>query len=206
MELIITTKQGFSLRFAEAKIRPQGRQGTGVRGINLRDENDAVVDVVRVHENAYLLTITDKGFGRKTPLEAFPTKINRGGKGVTSYRTDDEHGYVIGAKVIRDERDILLINSDGVIIRIRAESLRPMGRTARGYRLMKLAGDSRVVTFAPADREEDAEIAELEEVTEIPGESEILEEAEGPGEAEILEESEILEETEDTILTETETE
>jgi DNA gyrase subunit A len=136
-----------------------------------------VVDVVRVHDNAFLLTITDKGYGRKSPLEAFPLKINRGGKGVTGYRVDPEHGEVIGAKVIRDEQDILLINSDGVIIRILASSLRPMGRTARGYRLMRLSGDTRVVTFTPAEHAEDAVVADVGEAddTEVPEETEVPE-------------------------------
>jgi DNA gyrase subunit A len=163
MELIISTKMGYSLRFAESKIRPQGRQASGVRGITLRDENDSVVDVVRVHENACLLTITDRGYGRKTPLSAFPVKVNRGGMGVVNYHTDPEHGLVLGAKVIRDDKDILLINSDGVIIRLLAASLRPMGRGARGYRLMRLSPDTRVVTFAPADHAEDVETVEIEE-------------------------------------------
>jgi DNA gyrase subunit A len=164
MELIISTKNGYSLRFNEGKVRAQGRAASGVRGIRLRDESDEVVDVVRVHENAYLLTITDKGFGRKTPLAAFPLKIGRGGKGAINYRVDDERGYVIGAKVIRDDKDILLINSDGVIIRILAESLRPMGRGAKGVRMMRLAEDAKIVTFAVTDHEEDAEVAAVEEL------------------------------------------
>jgi DNA gyrase subunit A len=168
MELIISTKNGYSIRFNEAKARAQGRQASGVRGITLRDDSDEVVDVVRVHENAYLLTITDRGYGRKTPLEVFPAKLNRGGKGIVNYRTDEDHGYVIGAKVIRDDRDILLINSDGVIIRILAESLRPMGRGARGLRVMRLAGDAKVVTFSPTDHAEDAEVAAVEDTADEP--------------------------------------
>jgi DNA gyrase subunit A len=164
MELIISTKNGYSLRFNESKVRAQGRAASGVRGIRLRDESDEVVDVVRVHENAYLLTITDKGFGRKTPLSAFPLKIGRGGKGAINYRVDDERGYVIGAKVLRDDKDILLINSDGVIIRILAESLRPMGRGAKGVRMMRLSEDTKIVTFAVTDHEEDAEVAAVEEL------------------------------------------
>ncbi|MDR0987338.1 MAG: DNA gyrase subunit A [Ruminococcus sp.] len=164
MELIISTKNGYSLRFHESKVRAQGRQASGVRGITLRNETDEVVDVVRVHENAYLLTITDRGFGRKTPLDAFPMKVGRGGKGVLNYRVDDERGYVIGAKVLRDDKDILLINSDGVIIRILAESLRPMGRGAKGVRMMKLSDDARIITFAPADHEEGIETAVVEDV------------------------------------------
>jgi DNA gyrase subunit A len=168
MELIISTKNGYSIRFNEAKARAQGRQASGVRGITLRDDSDEVVDVVRVHENAYLLTITDRGYGRKTPLEAFAAKLNRGGKGIVNYRTDEDHGYVIGAKVIRDDRDILLINSDGVIIRILAESLRPMGRGARGLHVMRLAGEARVVTFTPTDHAEDAVVAAVEDAPDEP--------------------------------------
>ncbi|MDR0947267.1 MAG: DNA gyrase subunit A [Ruminococcus sp.] len=161
MDIIVSTKLGYTIRFKEDKARAQGRQAAGVRGINLR-ENDEVRDVVRVHDNAYLLTITDKGFGRKTSLDLYRV-TNRGGLGIINYKADEEKGYVIGTKVVRDDNDILLITQNGTIIRILSESLRPMGRGARGLRLIKLPEGDFVATFAPAEHSEEAEVTAVEE-------------------------------------------
>jgi DNA gyrase subunit A len=161
MELIMSTRNGYSVRFHETKARAQGRQAGGVRGITLRGD-DAVTDVVRVHEGAFLLTITDKGFGRKTALENYPLR-NRGGYGVKNYTVSDEKGIVIGAKVVRDDKDILMITASGTIIRILASGLRPMGRYARGLHVIRLYGDDRVVTFAPTEHSEDVAVTEIED-------------------------------------------
>ena len=164
-QLMIATHKGMAIRVAETNIRAMSRSAHGVKAIRLR-EGDFVVSMARVREGASVRTVSEKGLGRRTALDAYAVQ-NRGGYGKVNYKVSEEKGYVCGIKVVDDEDDIIMISSDGIIIRLRASDVRIMGRYATGVRMMKLQSeDSRVVTFTRAMHDEDAEIAKIEQPSE----------------------------------------
>ena len=118
--------------------------------------------------NISLLTVTDKGIGKRTAVSEYPAK-GRGGKGNFNYHPNEKRGHVIGVRVIKDGDDVLMINDKGIIIRFKAEDIRLMGRTAGGVRLMRLVDDGRVVAFARAERDEEAEaeVVDASDVVEV---------------------------------------
>ena len=183
-QLMIATHKGMAIRIDETNIRAMSRSAHGVKAIKLR-EGDFVVSMARVREGASVLTVSEKGLGRRTALDAYAVQ-NRGGYGRMNYKVSEEKGYVCGIKVVDDEDDIIMISSDGIIIRLRASDVRIMGRYATGVRMMKLNGeDNRVVTFTRAEHEDDAEITEIEQ----PSEEEL---AEQEAEAEAEESGEVI--------------
>lgn len=105
------------------------------------------------------------GMGRRTSVEHYRLQ-RRGGLGLLNYKTSDEKGYVCGIKSLQSDDDIILISTDGVIIRFRANDLREMGRYATGVRVMRLSDDNKVVTFTRTEHEEDAELSEVEQADE----------------------------------------
>ena len=163
-QLIIATHNGMAIRVEEEKIRAMSRSAHGVKAIKLRD-GDFVVSMARVREGAAVLTVSEKGLGRRTSLDAYRIQ-NRGGFGMLNYKVNEEKGFVCGIKVVDEEDDVIMISSDGIIIRLRASDVRIMGRYATGVRLMKLQGESRVVTFTRAEHEDDAEITQIEQPSE----------------------------------------
>lgn len=187
-QLIIATRNGFAIRIEESQMRPMSRTAHGVKAIKLR-EGDRVVSMARVREGASVLTVTEKGLGRRVALADYRIQ-NRGGYGILSYKASDEKGYVCGIKIVDEEDDIILIATDGVIIRIRACDIRVMSRYATGVRLMRVTGDDKVVAFTRTEHDDSAETAAVEQ----PSEEEIAREME---EAENEEKSEVItEETE----------
>lgn len=155
-ELLVATKFGRIIRIDENDIRTMSRQAHGVKAITLRN-GDEVVSMARVRDNATVLTITDKGLGRRSSLDLYRVQ-SRGGIGLINYKTSDTRGYVCGIKVVDDTDDIIMISTDGIIIRIKASDLRLMGRTAGGVKVMRLSSDdSRVVTFTRAEHDEEIE-------------------------------------------------
>jgi DNA gyrase subunit A len=163
-QLIVATKNGMAIRCDENCIRPQGRSAHGVRIMKLR-EGDEIVSMARVRAGASLLTVTEKGFGKRADIESYPLR-NRGGFGITNYKPDDERGKVCGIKVVDESDDIILISSDGIIIRIRTSDIRMMGRIAKGVRVMRVSETGRVVAFTRTEHEEDAEMSEVEQLSE----------------------------------------
>ena len=163
-QLIIATHKGMAIRVEEQDIRAMSRSAHGVKAIRLR-EGDYVVSMARVREGAAVLTVSEKGLGRRVSLDDYAVQ-RRGGIGRVNYKVSEEKGYVCGIKVVDEENDIIMISSDGIIIRLRAADVRIMSRYATGVRLMKLTGDSRVVAFTRAEHEEDAEITEIEQPSE----------------------------------------
>ena len=160
-QLIVATKNGNAIRVEETDIRIMSRSAHGVKVIKLRD-NDEVISMARVREGASVLTVTEDGLGRKSSLDTYRVQ-RRGGYGLKNYRCNDN--YVCGIKVIDEEDDIIMISSDGVIIRLRAADIRQMGRYARGVRLMKLNGDNKVVAFTRAEHDESAEVQQVDNST-----------------------------------------
>ena len=163
-QLIVVTKLGMALRMDETCIRPQSRAAHGVRAIRLR-EGDEVVSMARVRDNATVLTVTTKGYGKRCSLEEYRIQ-NRGGYGLKNYHVDETRGTVCGIKVVDDTDDIILISTEGIIIRILAADIRVMGRTAKGVRVMKVTQDNEVVAFTRAEHDSEAETAEVEQLSE----------------------------------------
>lgn len=156
-ELIIVTKMGKSIRFHEQEVRPMGRSARGVRGISL-EEGDEVVTMSLVKKGEKLLVVTEKGFGKRTPEDEYRAQA-RGGKGILTY---DAHkfkktGQVIGAMVVNDDDEVLLINSNGVIIRIAAKDVSVLGRTTQGVKIMRVDEGTKIITMAKVIQEEEEE-------------------------------------------------
>lgn len=185
-QLIVATRNGYAIRLEEDKIRALSRSAHGVKAIKLRD-GDCVVSMARIREGASLLTITDKGYGRRTELESYRIQ-GRGGYGLKNYSVSEEKGNVCGIKVVDETDDIIIISTDGVVIRIRCSDVRIMGRYATGVRVMKVSGDDRVVSFTRAEQDEEAQIEEIEQ----PSEEELAEDEKN---AQAAEANEVIEET-----------
>ena len=163
-QLFVATRDGMAIRTTETCIRPQGRSAHGVRIMKLRGD-DEIVSMARVREGATLLTVTEKGFGKRSEIESYPLR-NRGGFGITNYKPDDERGKVCGIKVVDETDDIMMISSDGIIIRIRTSDIRIMGRIAKGVRVMRVSEEGKVMSFTRTEHEDDAEITEVEQLSE----------------------------------------
>lgn len=170
--IFIATKNGMILRTNENNVRPMSRSAHGVRAISLR-EGDEVIAIARERENADLLTITSKGFGRRSAASEYRIQ-NRGGFGIKNYNTDSERGDVCGIRMVEPSEDIILISSDGVIIRVRCEDIRVMGRTAKGVRTMKVTAGNTVVAFTSAPHDDSAETAAVDNVSDEEENTEIL--------------------------------
>ncbi len=163
-DIMTATRNGMAIRIKETNARPMSRTAHGVRVIKLR-EGDEVVALDRIVEGATVLTVSDKGLGRRCALSEYAVQ-NRGGLGRLNYKVSDEKGYVCSIKVVNEDEDIIMISSDGVVIRIRACDVRVMGRYAKGVRLMRVSEGERVVTFTNAEHDEEAEIAEVEKISD----------------------------------------
>ena len=160
-QVIVATRNGYAIRIDENNIRKMSRSAHGVKAIKLR-EGDEVISMARVRDGATVLTVTDKGNGRRCELDSYRVQ-NRGGYGMLNYKVSEEKGYVCGIKVVDDTDDIIMISSDGIIIRIRANDIRVMGRYATGVRLMRVSDDVKVVSFTRAEHDETAETEKVEE-------------------------------------------
>ena len=179
--IIVATHLGMAIHFSEDKIRSMGRLAAGVRAIKLR-EDDYIVGAAKVYsDDMRILTVTDKGYGRLSALSDYRMQ-NRGCNGLKNYKIRDDRGYVCGIRSIQADDDVILISTDGVIIRIRANDLRVMRRTGLGVRVMKLSDEDRVVTFTRTEHDETADIEEVEQASD-----EEIAAAEAEAEAEVIE-------------------
>lgn len=163
-QLIIATRNGMAIRFDENCLRPMSRTAHGVKAISLRD-GDYVVSMARVREGASVVTVSDKGLGRRTALDAYRIQ-NRGGYGMLNYKSGDEKGYVCGIKVVDDNDDLIIISNDGIIIRIKVSDIRLMGRYAAGVKVMRISDDAKIVAFTRTEHDDEAETASVEEPSE----------------------------------------
>ncbi len=174
-ELLIATKMGMAIRIEEKEIRPLSRSAMGVRAIKLR-EGDEVVGMARLRKGATVMTVTDRGQGRRTEISDYRVQ-GRGGYGSINYKVGDTKGFVCGIKVVDETDDIILISNDGIIIRMHVSDIGVMSRYASGVRVMRLSDDARVVTFARTERDEEEESEEAEGLPEekaaddMPGEA-----------------------------------
>ncbi len=142
-DILMVTKNGFSIRFFEEEVRSIGRTGRGVRGIRLK-EGDLVAGACVVQPETAILTITDKGYGKRTKLDEYPIQ-GRGGMGVITIKCNEKTGLVIGVEQVIENDEILVITTNGNIIRMRVNEISVIGRNTQGVRVVSLKDDNRVV-------------------------------------------------------------
>ena len=152
--IIIGTREGMAIRFNEKDVRPMGRTTRGVRGIRLKD-GDYVVGACIADDDTDLLSVTENGYGKRTPISEYKIQA-RGGKGVFTYKITDKTGSIAGMTDITDEDDIMMITSDGVLIRTHAKEISTFGRQTQGVRIMKLGDDVKLVSMTKTEYEEEA--------------------------------------------------
>ena len=154
-DVIIVTKYGKSIRFNEQDVRPMGRAAAGVRAIKL-DEGDEVVSMSLVKKDDELFVVTQKGFGKRTPVKEYKVQ-ERGGKGILTYdkKKFDKTGELVGAMTVEEDDEILLINSDGIVIRIAAADVSEFGRATQGVKIMRVTDDANIISMAKVIREND---------------------------------------------------
>ncbi|MFN7950309.1 MAG: DNA gyrase subunit A [bacterium] len=152
-DVMLATRDGLSIRFREEEVRPMGRTAAGVRGIELR-EGDQVVAMELVREGQNVLTVTQLGYGKRTPVSDYPVQ-GRAGKGVITIKTQGRNGPVVGARLVADDDEVMLIANSGKVIRTPVAGISAMGRNTQGVRLIDLSESERVVDVARlAEREE----------------------------------------------------
>ena len=167
-DLFIGSHGGKMIRFHESDVRNMGRVSRGVRGISLED-GDYVIGMSVDAEDGKLLVVSEKGYGKKTELSEYKCQ-SRGGKGTTSYRISEATGAVAGLQVVTPKDDVILITSEGVIIRMDTEDISTYGRVTKGVRLMRLADDVNIVTVACVEKEPENEDApETESIAAVDG-------------------------------------
>ncbi|MBQ8330969.1 MAG: DNA gyrase subunit A [Clostridia bacterium] len=169
-DIILATKDGCAVRYTEANVRPMGRTARGVKGISLR-EGDYVTGVAIVEEGKSLITVTEKGYGKRTPFDDFRVMKNRGGLGVTCHNLTDKTGRLCGIRSVSDEDDLMMITDSGTIVRTPVAEIPRYSRTAGGVILMRLAQGQTLVNFTAVAHEEPEEeldrVADGAEATEV---------------------------------------
>ena len=165
--ILLATHNGQAICFAETDVRPMGREAVGVRGIRLKD-GDWVVGAEIAQPDADVLSITENGYGKRTPAADYirggEEPQHRGGSGMKNYNITDKTGPVAAVKVVYDTDDVLVVSDDGVIIRMEAAGISELGRATQGVRIMRLSEGARVISVALTDRaeSEDAPAGETE--------------------------------------------
>jgi DNA gyrase subunit A len=155
-DVLIGTRNGWAIRFREENVRPMGRTARGVRGIRLREGDDEVVGMAVIPREApaTLLTVCERGYGKRTPTSDYPTK-NRGGKGVITIKTSERNGKVVGIRIVTDDDDTMLITDGGKLIRMPVDGIPTIGRNTQGVRLIRLEEGEKVVAMERmAEKEE----------------------------------------------------
>ena len=159
--ILLATRQGMAICFAETDVRPMGRDAAGVRGIRL-DEGDEVVSAAVAAEGKSLLTVTENGYGKRTAVESYlrgedRQPQTRGGKGLRNYRLTEKTGLVAGAAIVDDTNDVMLIESGGVVLRTPAASINLYGRDTQGVILMRIEEGNRVIGVEAISNTEETE-------------------------------------------------
>ena len=158
-KILIATHDGMAVCFDEQDVRPMGRTAVGVRGIRLR-EGDYVVGAGRAAEGSTVLSITENGYGKRTPVEEYRI-TNRGGLGIKNYMVTEKTGPVVGIKVVNGGEDLLLVTQAGILIRTHVDTIRTAGRATQGVIVMRFKEEGdRVISLALADREEESTTSE----------------------------------------------
>lgn len=150
-EILMASSNGRMVRFNESAVRIMGRSASGVRGINL--DGGILVGMEIVEPNEYVLVITEKGYGKKTPVDEYRI-TNRGGKGVKTVNITEKNGSIVSFKTVDDSKDLMIITDSGIIIRLAVDKISTMSRVTQGVKLINLKEDSIVSSTSIVDREE----------------------------------------------------
>ncbi|QMU28605.1 DNA gyrase subunit A [Adhaeribacter radiodurans] len=157
-DIVLALKSGRAVRFNEDKVRSMGRNAAGVRGVTLANEKDKVVGMVCLSDpNMNLLVVSEKGFGKRSPLEEYRI-TNRGGKGVTTLKITEKTGSLVAIHGVIDSDDLMIINRSGITIRLRVSDLRVIGRATQGVRLIKINEGDEISSVAKIEYEDKTEI------------------------------------------------
>ena len=154
--IILATAEGNAVRYSEQNVRAMGRTARGVKGIGLRGD-DYVTGVAILREGESLITITENGYGKRTPYDDFREMLHRGGFGVTCHRLTDKTGKLCGIHSVSEDDDLMLITDGGTVIRTPVKDIPTYSRTAGGVIVMRLADGQRLVNFTKVAREEEIE-------------------------------------------------
>ena len=157
-DILLGTRNGWAIRFREEGVRPMGRTARGVRGIKLRESEDQVVGMAVIPRDvpATLLTVCEKGYGKRTPTSDYPTK-NRGGKGVITIKTTERNGLVVSLRLVSDDDDLMIITDGGKLIRMPVNGIPTIGRNTQGVRLIRLETTEKVVAMERLAEKEEGE-------------------------------------------------
>jgi len=207
-EIVLATTNGRAIRFNESKVRPMGRNASGVRGVTLTSDTDSVIGMVCAEDiHSTILVVSEKGYGKRTYLndpednEPVYRVTNRGGKGVKTLNVTDKTGPLLAIKNVTDEDDLMIITKSGITIRMHVDTLRKMGRAAQGVRLINLKGTAAIAAVARVPRSEDEEEIDEEAASIIEvgtGIEEVLEDGEAETEEDEDEEIDDSEEEDDS--------
>lgn len=154
--VILVSRNGKSIRFSEEQVRPMGRAASGVKGIRLEENDEVLAMEVVTEESGQLFVITEKGYGKRTPIGKYPLQ-RRGGKGVKTIRAVKDKGRLSGAKTVKKDHELMIISSDGIVIRIAAKSVPIVGRLTQGFRIMNVKGQDNVSALARVIKSKDDE-------------------------------------------------
>ena len=163
-DVLLVTKYGQCIRFSEKDVRSTGRVSMGVRGMNLSD-GDEVIGMQVSSQGRYMLIVSEKGMGKLTAMDEF-TSQNRGGKGVKCYKITEKTGNVVGMKAVDEDSEIMIINTEGIVIRMKCSDISVYGRITSGVKLINLPGNDKVASVAKvrkASAEIDGEQVEISE-------------------------------------------
>src|SRR5438034_144792 len=164
-DVLMVSRKGQAIRFSERDVRAMGRDASGVQGMRLR-AGDEVISVAIAAPDADLLVVTENGFGKRTRVSEYPKK-GRGGLGVKTVQLTEARGHLVGARVVRDGYQVMLISTGGTVIKMPVEDVKRLGRATQGVIVMRLRGDERVSALAPVvDSDEEPEGADLAPVEE----------------------------------------
>ena len=173
-EIVLATSNGRAIRFNEEKVRPMGRNASGVRGVTLTSENDAVIGMICAEDiHSTVLVVSEKGYGKRTYLndpednEPVYRVTNRGGKGVKTISITEKTGPLLSIRNVTDEDDLMIITKSGITIRMHLDTIRTMGRAAQGVRLINLKGTAAIAAVARVPRNDEEEEVEYDENGDI---------------------------------------
>jgi DNA gyrase subunit A len=155
---MLATKLGKVCRFNESKVRPMGRNASGVIGIDLNDDeggNNEVIGMICINDmSSNVLVVSEKGYGKRSDIEEYRV-TNRGGKGVKTINITEKTGNLIGIKSVTDANDLMIITKNGITIRLKVNTLRVMGRATQGVRLINISESDEIAAVTKVDRFED---------------------------------------------------
>ena len=167
-DMFVATKYGMSIRFNDKDFRELGRMATGVKAIKLNPDDEVIASEV-IEEDRKILIVSEKGFGKCTESSEYKVQT-RGGKGIKTYKITEKTGNVIDVKMINDNEELIMVTSEGIIIRIRAKDISTTSRIAQGVKLINVNEDVKVMSVAKIDAEyieDDTEFSEEKNTLEI---------------------------------------